>query len=181
MVASTVKSENVTNIEASTPVTLTKKDNRETVVIDQIAATTTSLDEVNDLILFGPVNSTDVITDLEVLNDDLDSDACPTLAVNVGLYYSGIGGNQSKDGKSSGDVVDADCFASAVTTLQAANVTYASVRYEAANITTVDQEAWQVAGLTEDPGGLLYVGMAVTTAAATAAAGDIVVRVTRIG
>jgi hypothetical protein len=42
----------------------------------------------------------------------------------------------------------------------------------------VKKEAWSVAGLTADPGGIFYVGLAVgTNAAATAAAGDIVVRV----
>lgn len=178
MTASTVKSENVTNVEAGT--TLDKKDGRLKVTIDQDAIATTSIDEANDLMLFCPIRSNDVVLDVLVLNDDLDGHACPTLAVNVGLYYSGIGGDQAKTGKTSGTVIDADCFASAATTLQAANVTWTSLRCEADDIVDVKKEAWEVAGLSSDPGGIFYVGIAVTTAAATAAAGDIVVRVDTI-
>lgn len=177
MTASTVKSENVTNIEASPITVLDRKKGRLKTIIDQDAIATTSIDEANDLMLFAPIPSNAVILDVLLLNDDLDGHACPTLAANVGLYYSGIGGTQKKNGKTSGTVIDADCFASAVATLQAAKVDWTSVRFEADDIVDVKKEAWEVAGLTADPGGLFYVGIAVTTAAATAAAGDVVVRV----
>ena len=175
MVATTVKSENVTNIEAAAITALDRKRGRLKILIDQDAIATTSIDEANDLMLFGPIPSNAVITDVKIKNDDLDSNGTPTLAVNVGLYYSGIGGNQLKNGNTSGTVIDADCFASAATTLQAANVTWASLRCEADDIVDIKKEAWEVGGLSSDPGGHLYVGIAVTTGAATAAAGDIVV------
>ena len=180
MAAGTIKSENVTSIEASPISVLDKKGGEIKVILDQDSLATTNTDDAGDLILFGPVPSNAVILDVEVLNDDLDSDGSPALAVNVGLHYSGIGGNQAKEGKGSGDVIDADCFASAATVLQAANVEWKSVRFEADDIVDVKKEAWEVGGLASDPGGLLYVGMTVTTGAATGAAGDVVVKVTYI-
>jgi hypothetical protein len=177
MAASTVKSENVTNIEASPITALDRKKGRIKTVIDQDAIATTSIDEANDEMLFGPVPSNAVILDVLVLNDDLDSHACPTLAADVGLVYSGIGGTQKKDGNTSGTAIDVNCFATAATTFQAANVTWTSLRAEADDIVDIKKEAWQVGGLSADPGGLFYVTVKVTTAAATAAAGDIVLRV----
>lgn len=180
MVATTVKSTNATNIEASPATTLDRKvyGRSEIVILDKIAVATTSIDETGDAIMFGPIPSNAVITDVEIMNDDLDSNGTPALAVNVGLYYTGIGGNQVLDGNTSGTVIDADCFASAATTLQAATTTWQSLRFEADDIVDVTKEAWDVGALSADPGGLLYVGVAVTTAAATAAAGDVVMKIT---
>jgi hypothetical protein len=112
MAATTVKSENVTNIEASPITVLDRKKGRIKTIIDQDAIATTSLDEVGDLMLFCPIPSNAVILDVLHLNDDLDSNGTPTLDINAGLYYSGIGGTQYKDGNTSGTVIDADCFAS---------------------------------------------------------------------
>jgi len=177
MVASTVKSVNVTKIEANPIQILDRASGGLVSNTDYLAAATTSIDEAADVMLFCPIPSNAIIRDVFLLNDDLDSNASPTLAVDVGLAYSGIGGNQLVTGKTSGTAVDVDCFASAATTLQAAKVVWTSVRFEAANITTAGQEAWQIGGLSADPGGILYVSLKVTTQAATAATGDIVVRV----
>lgn len=177
MTATTVKSENVTNVEATPRTSLDRKGGRIKTIIDQDAIATTSLDEANDLMLFGPIPSNAVILDVLVMCDDLDAHACPTLAADVGLAYSGIGGNQYRAGKTSGAAVDVDCFGSAVTTFQAAKVVWTSVRCEADDIVDVKKEAWEAGGLSADPGGLLYVSIKVTTQAATAQAGDIVVRV----
>jgi hypothetical protein len=127
--------------------------------------------------LFCPIPSNAVIIDVAHKNDDLDSDGSPALEGDWGLYYSGIGGNQLLSGNVSGTVIDANCFADASTALQAASTTWVSVRNVTDDIVNIDKEAWEVAGLTEDPGGIFYVGFTVGTAAATAAAGDIVVRV----
>lgn len=177
MAATTVKSENVTNVETNPTSILDKKVGQLNVVIDQDAVATTSLDEAGDVTLFGPVPSNAVILDVSVLSDDLDSNGTPALAMDWGLYYSGIGGTQSKDGNTSGTAADADCFATAETNLQSATTSWTSIRFEADDIVDVKKEAWSVAGLSADPGGLLYVGCAVETAAATAAAGDLVVRI----
>jgi hypothetical protein len=177
MAISTVKSELITDLEASPIVVQKGKRGGVNVVIDQDAVPTTSIDEIGDVMLFCPVPSNAVILDVVLYNDDLDSNGSPALAANVGLYYSGVGGSQKKDGNVSGTVIDADCFGTAVTTLQAANVAGTSLRFEADNIINIKKEAWEVAGLTADPGGWFYVGLTVTTVAATAVAGDIVVKV----
>ena len=52
MTASTVKSANITNIEAATRVALDKKVGVKKVQIDQIAVATTSIDAVAKIILF---------------------------------------------------------------------------------------------------------------------------------
>lgn len=180
MTASTVYSENVTNIIATPSTSLERKKANVKTVIDQKAVATTSIDEAADTILFGPIPSNAVILDVQITNDDLDSHATPTLAVDCGLVYSGIGGNQLKNGKTIGTAVDVDCFASAATTLQAATTTWTSLRFEADDIVDVKKEAWEAGGLSSDPGGLFYINLTVTTGAATAAAGDIVMRITYI-
>lgn len=175
MTASTVSSENVASIAASSLI-----DNRQGVIktiIDKKAVATTSIDEIGDKVLFGPIPSNAVILDVLVLADDLDSNGAPALAVDVGLAYSGIGGVQKATNKVSGAAVDVDCFATAATTLQAAKVTWTSLRNEADDIVDIVKPAWEIAGLSEDCGGLLWVSLTVTAAAATAAAGDVVVRV----
>jgi len=174
MTASTVKSENITNIESSPISELKRKVGQSNIVIDQKAVLTTSIDEINDAILFCPIPSNAVITSLKIFNDDLDADGSPTLAVNVGLYYSGIGPGQQAAGKVSGDVVSATCIATAITTLQAANVLGVEIRFEAADIVSIKKEAWDLGGLSSDPGGLFYIGLKASAAAATADAGDIV-------
>lgn len=153
------KSENITNVEAS--VLLDKKIAVQKVVIDKVALATTDID-ASDIIHMGPIPSNAVITSIKLFNDDLDSNGSPTLAANVGLYYA------------DGTVISAACIATAITTLQASNVVGAEVRFEAANITTVDSEAWALGGLSVDPGGMFYVSLTISNAAATAAAGDVV-------
>lgn len=179
MTASTVKGIEITNIESSPITPLDRKVHGTPlrVSIAKIEAATTSIDEINDTILLCAIPSNAVIVGIFLKNDDLDSHACPLLAADVGLFYSGIGGNQKKNGKASGDVVLATAFGTAVTTLRAANVTWQELTNEAQNIDNYATEAWAAGGLSSDPGGILYVGLKVTAAAATAAAGGIVMRV----
>jgi len=173
MAAGTKKSDNITNIETAAISALDKKVARVHQMIDECEVATTNIDDVGDIILFGPIPSNAVITSVQIFNDDLDSHATPTLAADVGLYYSGLGNIVSGVKKTSGTVISATCIGTAITTLQAANVSGVELRFEAANIDTIDKEAWELAGLTEDCGGKLYLGLTVTTAAATAAAGGI--------
>ncbi len=175
MTASTVKSANVTNVEASPIVILDRKKGRLKTIIDQIEVATTSEDEVGDIILLCPIPSNAVILDILQMNDALDGVA--DLAYDIGLYYSGIGGTQAKDGNTSGTVVDADCFANADITTQAAVTAWTSVRFENDDIIDVEKEAWSAGGLSADPGGILYVGLTNTTPASSDAAGSLVMRV----
>lgn len=179
MTASTVKGVEITNIESSPITPLDRKtfNNSLKVSVAKIEAATTSLDEAADIILLCPIPSNAIVDGVYIKNDDLDAHACPTLAADVGLYYSGIGGLQSAQGKVSGDAVDVDAFASAVTTLRAANVTWQELTNEAQNIDNYRTEAWSAGGLTSDPGGFFYVGIKLTAVSATPAAGGIVMKV----
>lgn len=175
---SDLKSVLLTNALASPTTVSIKKTGNLKVVVDQVAVTTGYLDGTDDNIYLGLIPSNAVILDVRFLNDDLDSHGTPTLAANVGLVYTGIGSGQVN--KSFGDAADVDCFGTAVTTFQAANVTWTSLRCEADDIVDVTKEAWEVAGLSSDPGGYFAVVLDLSTAAATAAAGDIVMRVDMI-
>lgn len=170
MAAGTKKSVNITNIETKPIAMLNKKVAVQKVLIDEVELAATNIDDIGDVVLFGPIPSNAIIQSIGILNDDLDTHSTPTIAADVGLYYSGP---TNGAGKTSGLVLDADCFATAVTTLQSANVTPAEVRFEAANIDTIDLEAWEVGGLTADCGGDLFIGLTLTAAAATGAAGGV--------
>lgn len=177
MTATTIKSDNVTNVQAGT--TLGKVQGVRKTIIDKDVIPTTSTDEQDDLMLFGPIPSDAVILDVLINTDDLES-AGDALAVNVGLFYSGIGTKQKfDDRRTSGDTVDVDAFASAITTLQGAVTTWTSVRFEAAGavIENMGKAAWELAGLSTDPGGFFWVGLKVTTAGGTETQGDLVVRI----
>lgn len=178
MTASTIKSENITNIEATPITVLEGKAGLVQVHVDTDNIPTTSIDEADDIFLLGVIPSNAIILDVEVLCDDLDANATPALTTDFGLYYSGIGGNQLATGKTSGTVIDADCFATAVTTFQAAKVVWTQLRFEVDDIIDVTKEAWEVGGLSADPGGLFYCGFKVVDVAATAAAGDVVLKIT---
>lgn len=175
MTASTVKSVNLTNITATPITVLDKLRGVKKTVIDKIAVATTSTDDVGDIIMLGPIPSNAKILSIKLFNDDLDSNGAPTLAADVGLYYSGIGNVVSGVAKTSGTVVSATCIGTAITTLQAANTTGVEIRFKAGDIVDIVKEAWELGGLTADCGGLLNLGLTITTAAATGAAGDVVV------
>ena len=181
MAATTVKSTSITNIEANPPTIQDRKTEGARcpyVVMGEIEAATTSLDEANDTILMVPIPSHAVVTSIQILNDDLDSNGTPTLAVDCGLYYSGKDGDQRKDGNTSGTVIDADCYTpTASTELQSANTTWANLLQSPSDVKDLNKEAWSAGGLSADPGGTLYIGLAMETAAATAAAGGIVMKV----
>jgi hypothetical protein len=180
MTATTVKGIEITNIEASpiTPLDRKSYDNELKVSIAKLEVATTSIDETADVMLLCPIPSHAIVDGVYIKNDDLDSHACPTLAVDIGLYYSGKGTKQVLEGRASGDEINVDGFASAVTTLQAANVTWQEVTNEALNIDNYATEAWSgPGGLSADPGGFFYIGAKVTTVAATAAAGGFIMKV----
>lgn len=174
MAVGTVKSTMVTNFEAI-PQVMNNLVNQK-VIVDKIALLTTSMDDVGDVILMCPIESNAKIIRIGVLNDAL---AASGLAYNVGLYYSGIGGSQKKNGKTSGTVVDADNIGTAVA-FSTARLVLGDLRFEADDIVNVSKEMWEVAGLTEDPGGHFYIGLTCSTVATTPAAGDIVMIVEKL-
>jgi hypothetical protein len=164
MTASVVKSDAVTNAE-SIPVTLreSRKAFADRVTVE---VATTSIDEVADIVHVMRVPAAIVIDRLVIRNDDLDADATPTLAVDVGVYRA-----------DTGVVVDVDGLASAITTLQAANTVGVDIAFEAEDIANAEKPLWERVGLTEHPGTDLLISLTVTTAAATAAAGTVTLHV----
>ena len=88
---------------------------------------------------------------IKLYNDDLDSNGSPSLATNVGLYngttkYT-IGGTTTE----ASAVIDEDCYATAITTLQAANTAGVEVAFEARNVNAIANHVWEDGGLSSDP------------------------------
>ena len=172
----TVKSTNITNIEAAPMVPMDGKVGHVIAHIDTIALATTNVDNADDLILIGAVPSNAKILSVITYNDDLDGGA--GLVSDFGLYY-GINNVVNGVKKSSGDVLDADFFVSGSSALRNADTSgLAEYRFtNAGDINGIGQEVWQLGGLSEDCGGLIYLGVDITTAAATPQAGDLTVKI----
>ena len=102
----------------------------------------------NDVVLLAPISSKATISQLFVGSDTLGG----SCTFNVGVHNF------------DGTVADEDCFATAVA--DAAAMT--DVRNEAATINTVGQKLWEIAGLSSDPGGLLYVSITFAATGGTA-------------
>jgi hypothetical protein len=179
MAAGTKYSVNLTNLTANPITILDRKRGHSITVTDTVEVAATNTDDVGDIILLAAIPSNARITSIVLFNDDLDADATPALAANVGLYY---GGNNVVSGvtKTVGSVISANCIGTAVTTLQAANTSGVEHRFEADDIANIGEEAWETAGLSADCGGIIFVGLTVSAAAATGAAGTISIRVTYI-
>jgi hypothetical protein len=180
----TAYSVEVTNLD-TTPRTLLEAGSghgKMRVFMDTIAAGTGDIDD-NDVIMFAEVPSNAKIASILVYNDDLDSGGSPALETNVGLY-NGQTTFTDTDGSSTSyaaeAVLDEDCYASAITTLQAANTSGVEVAFEARNVNAVANFVWEDGGLTSDPGVPLRIAFTMSTAAATAAGGDITTVVTYV-
>ena len=102
----------------------------------------------NDVVLLAPISSKASISTLLIGSDTLGG----SCTFNVGVHnYDGT-------------VADEDCFATAVA--DAAAMT--DVRYEVATINTTGQKLWEIAGLSSDPGGMLYVSITFNATGGTA-------------
>lgn len=170
MTAGTKKSVNITNLETLPIALLDKKIGREKVMIDTVTVATTNIDDIGDIILFGPLPSNAVVTSIVLYNTALDTHSTPTLAADMFVYYSG---QDNGVGNTSGTVIGTTKIASAITSLQGAVTLGSQIRFEDISITTLGDELWKNGGLTADCGGTLYLGLKMTAAAATAAAGTI--------
>jgi len=102
----------------------------------------------NDVVLLAPISSKATIQSLLIGSDTLGG----SCTFNVGVHnYDGTVG-------------DEDAFATSVA--DAAAMT--DVRYEAATINTAGQKLWELAGLSSDPGGMLYVSITFAATGGTA-------------
>lgn len=149
-----------------------------------------------DVIHMVEIPSNAIVHSIMIFNDDLDSNATALLAANVGLYagqriVSSVTTSSAtitnadtttytayrprvweKD-----EVIDADCYATAITCLRDANDQGFEVAYEVKDIANIGNEAWQDAGLAEDPHAQLRLSLTISAAAGTAAAGTLSIRV----
>lgn len=181
MTASTVKSTKVSNNDtAPRTVNASGKDGGLLKVsVDTAEAATTSLDETGDVILMCPVDSHTRVHSLKIYNDDLDTGGTSG-AVDVGLY-NGPEAFTTSAGTlyAAYAVIDADAFASAITTLTAANTAGVDITHESlvSDLADVGEKVWEVAGLPEDPKRKFCIGITVTTAMTTPAAGSIALKV----
>jgi hypothetical protein len=118
----------------------------------------------NDIILFFecPV---DALIDSLVLNSD---DAGTTGDINIG-FYPGPGSGTTIAADS--DAVDEDALGTAID-INAAALSNTEIRFETKDINTINQKAWELAGLTTRPDyGTFYI--AGTLSEATTATADI--------
>mgnify|MGYP003109916668 FL=1 len=152
------------------------------VFADTVACATGDLDD-NDIVVMAELPSNAKVTSIMLYNDDLDSNGSPAIATDVGIY---AGGTKFTDTDGSATayaaeaVIDRDAYASAITTLQAANTAGVECAFEARNINTIANFIWEDAGLSSDPKVPLRIALTIETVAATQAAGDISVVVTYV-
>lgn len=141
---------------------------------ETVALLTTDID-ANDIIHMLELPSNAKITSLVMYNDTLDSVA--DLTVDVGFYAA----RPFVDGTTAyaaNAVIDFDALVTDSIALQAANIVGAELRYETQNITTVNDEIWELAGLASNPNVPLRLSLTIGTVAATAVAGDVTLRCT---
>lgn len=118
-----------------------------------------------DIILISSIPGNAVPSKLILFNDDLDSNDTPTLAADIGLY-------EFDDEAKVFNVVDVDFFATAATTLQAANTAGSDVVNEAGrDIKDIGKSIGEVKSIDEKK--IFFIGITISTAAATKVAGDI--------
>ena len=108
----------------------------------------------NDTVMLAPIPSNASITSIKLFNDDLDSGSTNT--ADVGLYTTALA------------VVDADAYASVITSLRSAVTTGTEVAFEARDINKMGQKVWQDAGLSSDPALTYFVGISFPAAGDTA-------------
>lgn len=173
MTAAKHKSSQVTALETQPIVRPAPSENRGNVRLrrGKLSVTTAMTDDVGDVLQMVRMGSRDVPLSIKVWNTDLDSNGAPTIAVDVGIYQP------KPDGTAT--VLDADAFASAITTLNAAaDATEIMHEDKTANpITDRGQAMWELAGLTADDGKPKDIAFTLTAVAATGVTGTIVVEV----
>jgi hypothetical protein len=135
-------------------------------ILGTMEVATTSLDEANDVIILFQVKGNQRMCSLKFYNDDLDSNGSPALSMKVGLY---------KDVNAAGTAataVDDDCYATALTAMQAAVTAGTELITNTRNIDKIGQTVAADGGESEHSD-VRYVGIKIGTAAGTAAAGTV--------
>ena len=133
--------------------------------------------------LFRSMPSNAIVAEIAVYNDDLDSNCTPTLTLDVGLAAKEAftSTTSSTDTKNAADaVLDADVFVDGATTLQAATTSWTALAFDSATLgpDDVEKPLWELLGYDNDPHTRFRIVLTFAAAAATAAAGDLAVKVT---
>lgn len=155
----------ITNITASPPVANSAADagGKSRELKGTLEVATTSIDTIGDTINLARVPAAAKISKIEIYSDALDSDNAVT--VNCGLYTT------------DGVAKDADCYATASTVLQAANVIGTDLRFEAADIAEIGQYVYEDATDSDASEGYYDIYLTVAAAATSADAGTLSFRI----
>ena len=153
------------------------------VVQDHEELATTELD-TSDVVIFNlPLPSSAIVLKIEILNDDLDSHATPTLVSDIGIaageaYKDITSGTTTRHAQNG--VIDADLFVDGVTNLDTASTSFTQLVLDTATAGADDmhKEIWELLGYDKDPQTVFNICLSHTAGAATAAAGDVILRVT---
>jgi hypothetical protein len=181
MTADTVKSGSITNLDSSPVVANTSGLSGPFLVKvarDYVAATAAGLASTSSVYKAVRLPSNCYVKKVSAVADAvMDSNASPTLALNVGAYYS----DSTVDGTKAanqGVLISATAFISAATFGKNIAASPLVVTSDG-NWTAVKRQQllWAALGLSADPGGQIDVVVAVEAVAATAVAGNIDVAV----
>jgi len=159
-----------------------KAKGRPVMVQDSEELATGELD-ASDVVLYDIlVPSNGIHESVRIYNDDLDSNACPTLAIDIGLFAaeeftSVTSGTATKH--VADDVLDADILVDGSAEAQSANTDWVRLVPDSATFGPEDagKAYWEILGYDSDPKTNFRVGVTMATGAATAAAGDLALMV----
>lgn len=184
MAGETTKTTSLTNVQAG------KKNKarvgRGSVLIAQDKhqfAAATALEANDALIMDIRIPSNAVVHGIEIYNDDMDTGACPTLALDIGVaaaadFTSVTSGTKTKH--DADDLIDVDLFVDGDTTAQAATTKWTSLGLDTATMGPDDmgKAVWELLGYDADPHTEFnIVVVSATAASALGAAADLAVRV----
>lgn len=168
------KATEVTKLDAS-PRTLLEVGSgvgKKRVFMDTVSVAAADFDADGDIVYMAEVPSNAKITSIQLFNDDLDTGT--TSVANVGIYNGGTKFTSSTPTTYAADgLIDEDAYASAITTLQAAQTSGVELAFEARNINAVANYVWEDAGLPEDPRVPLRIALTQTATVAGAQVGDV--------
>jgi hypothetical protein len=119
-------------------------------------AAATELEAADNLILDIPIPSNAIVLDVSTFHDDMDTNACPTLVVDVGVaaredYTSTT--SSSDTAHNADDIIDPDLFVDGATDFQAAVTTFTSLTPDSGTFGAEDRlkPVWELLGYDNDP------------------------------
>lgn len=132
-----------------------------------VVAVTTAAETTNSQIAMVRVKSADRVSHIYVTSDQLDSNASPTLAANIGLYNTPANG---------GAAVSASLFAAAKA-IGHSSGTNGPTDILAVAAGSANLRVWELLSLSADPSLEYDLTFTVSTGSATAASGNLAVKV----